>query len=176
MCCCGLQTFCVVFNAVVLISFINLMSQDVSYLASGNGPPQKFVPKIIGSVVAILVFGMSFYGTFKKKEKLILPSLIYIPIASIGLILREGLKKNKKISDNYHIGGWGVSKGQLSLFIFFYVLSGQHLAWCSHHFVRYGQLFEQCAFLPKVLKNWSNCQKTEYHILGEGGRLLSFYF
>ena len=117
MCCCGLQTFCIVFNALVLISFINLMSQDVSYLASGNGPPQKFVPKIIGSVVAILVFGMSFYGTFKKKEKLILPSLIYIPIASIGLILREGLKKNKKISDNYH---WGVG-GQQGTIITFYI-------------------------------------------------------
>ena len=70
----------------------------------------------------------------------------------------------------------------------------QHFAWCSRDFLRYGQHFDWCAWyfecptpifwnflkaflefskgkntlFSKVLKNWSSCQKTDYHFLGGG--------
>ena len=84
--CCGLKNLCIIITALGLIGNITELSQSVSALASEKGDSKVLIPKIVSSAIALIIYGISFYGTLKQKEKLILPALIYIPIRSIVLI------------------------------------------------------------------------------------------
>ena len=96
--CCDLRTACVVLTALAFLGSIQILFQSAKGLTSGNyGMP---ITNILRSACALLVNGFCFYGTFKKREKFILPALIYTPIYFVVEIVDVILKGVNTNDDN----------------------------------------------------------------------------
>ena len=80
-CCFSLQTGCKIIGIGFILGDILGIVDGVLYHSIEES--SLTITKIISGVIGILVYLILLYGAFKKKEKFLLPSIIFIPIQMI---------------------------------------------------------------------------------------------